>query len=63
MYSINVFITFSLSQLGMSRFFIQRRKEDPQWLRHLCVHLVGLAALRHDPDHYHRSKSSPKGGG
>jgi amino acid transporter len=43
MYSINVFITFSLSQLGMSRFFIQRRKEDPQWMRHLSVHLVGLA--------------------
>jgi hypothetical protein len=42
MYSINVFITFSLSQLGMSRLFIQRRKEDPQWLRHLSVHLVGL---------------------
>jgi uncharacterized integral membrane protein len=42
MYSINVFITFSLSQLGMSRFFIQRRKEDPQWKRHLSVHLVGL---------------------
>ena len=42
MYSINVFLTFSLSQLGMSRFFIQRRHEDPQWLRHLSVHLVGL---------------------
>lgn len=42
MYSINVFITFSLSQLGMSRFFIQRRKEDPQWFRHLSVHLAGL---------------------
>jgi amino acid transporter len=42
MYSINVFITFSLSQLGMSRFFIQRRKEDPQWIRHLSIHLVGL---------------------
>ncbi len=42
MYSINVFVTFSLSQLGMSRFFIQRRKEDPQWVRHLSVHLVGL---------------------
>jgi amino acid transporter len=42
MYSINVFLTFSLSQLGMSKFFIQRRKEDPQWLRHLSVHLVGL---------------------
>jgi len=43
MYSINVFITFSLSQLGMSKFFIQRRREDPQWVRHLLVHLVGLA--------------------
>jgi amino acid transporter len=42
MYSINVFITFSLSQLGMSKFFIQRRKEDPEWVRHLSVHLVGL---------------------
>lgn len=42
MYSINVFVTFSLSQLGMSRFFIQRRREDPQWLRHLAVHLIGL---------------------
>jgi amino acid transporter len=42
MYSINVFVTFSLSQLGMSRFFIQRRNEDPKWLQHLSVHLVGL---------------------
>lgn len=42
MYSINVFITFSLSQLGMSRLFIRRRKEDPKWMRHLSVHLVGL---------------------
>ncbi len=49
MYSINVFVTFSLSQLGMSKFFIQRRKEDPQWVRHLSVHLVGAAAVRHDP--------------
>ena len=42
MYSINVFVTFSLSQLGMSKFFIQRRAEDPQWFQHLLVHLVGL---------------------
>lgn len=42
MYSINVFITFSFSQLGMSRLFIQRRREDTKWLRHLSVHLVGL---------------------
>ncbi len=43
MYSINVFVTFSLSQLGMSKFFIERRASDPQWFRHLLVHLVGLA--------------------
>lgn len=42
MYSINVFVTFSLSQLGMSKFFIKRRHEDLQWFRHLSVHLVGL---------------------
>ncbi len=42
-YSINVFLTFSLSQLGMSRFFIRNRKKDPLWKKHLPVHLVGLA--------------------
>jgi len=42
MYSINVFMTFSLSQLGMTRLYIQRRKEDPEWIRHLSVHLIGL---------------------
>jgi amino acid transporter len=43
MYSINVFVTFSFSQLGMSRFFIQRRHDMPQWKRKLSVHVVGLA--------------------
>ncbi len=43
MYSINVFMTFSLSQLGMSRFFIKNRRTDPHWKKHLPVHLVGLA--------------------
>ena len=42
MYSINVFVTFSLSQLGMSRFYIKRRHEDTAWFKHLSVHLVGL---------------------
>lgn len=41
MYSINVFVTFSLSQLGMTKLFWQKR-DDPQRLRHLAVHLVGL---------------------
>jgi len=42
MYSINVFITFSLSQLGMSRFYLKRRHDDPIWKRRLAVHLVGF---------------------
>jgi len=42
MYSINVFATFSLSNLGMSRFFIKNRKKDKQWKRHLPINLVGL---------------------
>jgi amino acid transporter len=42
MYSINVFVTFSFSQLGMSRFYIRRRKEDAKWMQHLSVHLIGL---------------------
>jgi amino acid transporter len=43
MYSINVFLTFSLSNLGMSKFWITERKKHKDWLRHLPVHLVGLA--------------------
>ena len=43
MYSINVFVTFSLSNLGMARFWVSNRKQHPDWYRHLPVHLVGLA--------------------
>jgi len=42
MYSINVFLTFSLSNFGMSKFWIQHRKEHTDWYKHLPVHLVGL---------------------
>ena len=42
MYSINVFVTFSLSQLGMCRFWLQERKERPDWTRKFSVHFVGL---------------------
>ena len=40
MYSINVFVTFSLSNIGMSRFWIRHRKDDPTWSRHLPAHLL-----------------------
>ena len=42
MYAINVFVTFSLSEFGMSRFFFTRRREDPLWKRHISIHLTGL---------------------
>jgi amino acid transporter len=43
MYSINVFLTFSLSNLGMAKFWIQHRREQAAWKKHLPVHVVGLA--------------------
>ncbi len=43
MYSINVFLTFTLSQLGMSRFSIKNRHREEKWKKNLAVHLVGLA--------------------
>jgi amino acid transporter len=42
MYSINVFLTFSLSEFGMSRFFIKNRHKEAKWKQHLSVHLTGL---------------------
>ena len=42
MYSINVFVTFSLSELGMCKFWITERKSHPDWKRHLPVHTTGL---------------------
>ena len=41
MYSINVFITFSLSQLGMMRFWI-RNRDRPRWGRELAIHATGF---------------------
>ncbi|MES1177233.1 MAG: KUP/HAK/KT family potassium transporter, partial [Myxococcales bacterium] len=43
MYSINVFLTFSLSNLAMARFWIRHRAEHSDWLKHLFAHLVALA--------------------
>ena len=42
MYSINVFVTFSLSNLAMSTFWIRHRKEHADWKRHLPAHLLAL---------------------
>jgi amino acid transporter len=42
MYSINVFLTFSLSQVGMVRYWLQKRKEFPDWSRHIIIHIIGF---------------------
>jgi amino acid transporter len=43
MYSINVFVTFSLSQLAMCRFWIRERARHARWRKHLWIHGVGFA--------------------
>ena len=42
MYSINVFLTFSLSNLAMTKFWITHRSDHPTWFKHLIGHLAGL---------------------
>ncbi len=42
MYSINVFITFSLSQFGMVLFFLKNKEKDKSWARHIIIHIVGF---------------------
>jgi amino acid transporter len=41
-YSINVFITFSLSQLGMVRHWWQYRDREKKWLSKLAINGIGL---------------------
>ncbi len=41
-YSINVFITFTLSQLGMVRHWWRQRRAEPAWRRKLAVNGFGL---------------------
>lgn len=42
LYSINVFVTFSLSQLGMVRHWWLVRREERAWHRRLAVNAIGL---------------------
>jgi amino acid transporter len=42
LYSINVFITFTLSQLGMVRHWWQDRRREKGWLGKLLINGVGL---------------------
>jgi amino acid transporter len=42
MYSIDVFVTFSLAQLGMVRFWRRRRTASQKWTKYLLVHATGF---------------------
>lgn len=42
MYSINVFLTFSLTMLGMARQWHQKRGTDPRWKGRFVLQSVGL---------------------
>ena len=44
MYSINVFLTFSLSQVGMIRYWLMAdtRRKYPDWASHIWIHILGF---------------------
>ncbi|NBX93383.1 MAG: APC family permease [Proteobacteria bacterium] len=42
MYSINVFITFSMTEAAMVKFWISERKDRPNWKSNLALHSVGF---------------------
>ncbi len=42
LYSINVFITFTLSQLGMVKHWWEKRDTEKQWLKKLMINGIGL---------------------
>lgn len=42
LYSINVFMTFSLSLLGLMRFWIRSRRQRKEWLRKLIIAGMGF---------------------
>jgi amino acid transporter len=44
LYAINVFVTFSLSQASMLRYWLMAdtRRKHPDWASHIWIHLVGF---------------------
>lgn len=42
MYSINVFATFSLTEIGMVRFWYKGRKDHHDWYKKIIIHVIGL---------------------
>ncbi|MGH7879110.1 MAG: APC family permease, partial [Candidatus Binataceae bacterium] len=43
LYAINVFITFTLSQLGMTVHWWQARRSEPRWMHKILINGVGCA--------------------
>ncbi len=42
MYAINVFLTFTLSEFGMTAFFFKKRNIEKKWFRKSWIHIIGL---------------------
>jgi amino acid transporter len=42
MYSINVFITFSITEISMTRHYWQERHENPGWIGKIYIHVIGF---------------------
>ena len=42
MYSINVFLTFSLSMTGMCRYWLRERRKQARWKRAIAIQALGL---------------------
>ena len=55
MYSINVFVTFSLSMIGMCRHWWELRHDSPIWKRRFALFLFGATmCVRHSDRQRHR---------
>lgn len=42
LYSINVFLTFTMTELSMCRFWIRESQARPDWRRKIAIHAIGL---------------------
>ena len=42
MYSINVFLTFTMTELSMCRLWLGRRAARPDWKKEIRIHVLGL---------------------
>jgi len=42
LYSINVFLTFSMTEISMCRYWITERRRQPDWWRKIAIHAIGM---------------------